>query len=269
MGFRNSVQETMSRGFRKIPVEKIRINENNFYAKTEYEDEAIDQMANLIQENGQDANVLVYLDPREDDGKEYTLLSGERRFKAVARLAQIGKSDGMIQAKIEEAPESASDEMLRLIRGNAQRNKTQEIRVAEVKALQNIWEEMKREGRAQGKFVDWAGQNIGVSARQITNYLKIANTNVKKERTEDPVHQGESEESNAIEDAELISFIKDLNRDLKAQSSNMISINKKMTISIRCGSLQEVMGALDQLGFTDQVEEIKNYLSVNDEKGNE
>lgn len=268
MGFRNSVQETMSRGFRKIPVEKIRINENNFYAKTEYEEEAIDQMANLIEENGQDANVLVYLDPREEDGKEYTLLSGERRFKAVERLVRAGKSDGMIQAKIEEAPESESDEMLRLIRGNAQRNKSQEIRIAEVKALQNIWEEMKREGKTHGKFVDWAGQNIGVSARQITNYLKMAHVKSGEEGA-DATEQPETSGTESSEDEILVYFLKELGRDLKELSSNRISINKKMTISIKCGSLQEVADALDQLGFTEQVQEIRNYLSADGEKGNE
>ncbi len=267
MGFRNSVQDAMSRGFGKIPMEKIRINANNFYAQTDFEEEAIDQMADLLEENGQDANILVYLDPREEDGKEYTLLSGERRFKAMKKLLDLGKSDGMIQAKIEEAPESPEDEMLRLIRGNAQRTKSKEIRCLEVKALQKVWEEMKRNGTAQGRFVEWAGKNIGVSARQIQNYLTLAQMDMVKAEEA----KGQDPEAAPVEskdDEQLQAFLKDLSREVKEQSGGMISINKKMTISIKCGSLQEVMTAFDQLGFTQQVQQIQEYLNEN-EKGNE
>lgn len=63
MGFKSSVQQAMTRGFRNISVEKIRINPENFYAQTDFEQEAIDQMADLLNENGQDANILVFADP--------------------------------------------------------------------------------------------------------------------------------------------------------------------------------------------------------------
>ncbi|OLU43592.1 ParB N-terminal domain-containing protein [Faecalibaculum rodentium] len=252
MGFKSSVQQAMTRGFRNISVEKIRINPENFYAQTDFEQEAIDQMADLLNENGQDANILVFADP-QDDGKEYTLLSGERRYKAVLKLVSEGKSDGMIQAKIEDAPESKSDEMLRLIRGNAQRTKTKDIRIQEVKSLQAIWEEMKKSGTAEGRFVDWAGKNIGMSARQISNYLKEAagtGGTVEPETTEDETDQ---------EQLKLEEFLSALSRELKDHTNGQIRVNKKMQLQVRNETLTELAHHLECLECASLAEMVKKF----------
>lgn len=43
----------------------------------------VEDMAELIQKYGQDENGVVYMDESVGDGKKYTLLAGERRFKAI------------------------------------------------------------------------------------------------------------------------------------------------------------------------------------------
>lgn len=50
MGFRNSVQDVMTRGYKDISVSKIRVNPVNFYAENDDEEIYVDQMADLIEE---------------------------------------------------------------------------------------------------------------------------------------------------------------------------------------------------------------------------
>ena len=57
--------DVMSGGnsFRKISVDEIRPNRENFYASiSEDEDQKVEDMAELIQEYGQDENGVVYMD---------------------------------------------------------------------------------------------------------------------------------------------------------------------------------------------------------------
>lgn len=78
--------DVMSGGnsFRKVSVDEIRPNRENFYASiSENEDQMVEDMAELIQKYGQDENGVVYMDESVGDGKKYTLLAGERRFKAI------------------------------------------------------------------------------------------------------------------------------------------------------------------------------------------
>ncbi|WP_289220710.1 MULTISPECIES: ParB/RepB/Spo0J family partition protein [Erysipelotrichaceae] len=249
MGFTNSVQSVMTRGFRKIDVSKIRINPDNFYAHTSYEEEAVKQMADLILEDGQDANIVVYQDDDPDDGLEYTLISGERRLKAVKKLVDMGEHDGMIQAKVEEKPADKDEELLRLIRGNSQRSKGKDIRRSEILALQDIWNRQKAEGKTEGKFVDWAAASIGLSPRQVTNYLSE-----EKKNQEGTVAQQEEPDPRAKEE-EI--YIKKLRELLKDHTGGKVSLSNKKVIMIKCQSLEEMEADLAELGFGHLVKQVK------------
>lgn len=94
MSFRSGVQDQVSSlGIKNISVNSIRSNAKNFYAKGPDEEELVDQMAHLLK-CGQAANILVYEDLEPDDGKRFTLISGERRYKAMLKLVDAGESDG-------------------------------------------------------------------------------------------------------------------------------------------------------------------------------
>jgi len=88
-------------------------------------------MAQLIQENGQESNGVVY-EQSGEDGKHYTLLSGERRLKAITKNYEEGKGDGLMDVKVVPKPQDDADEYLRLIRNNAQRNKSKQIREKDI-----------------------------------------------------------------------------------------------------------------------------------------
>ena len=66
--------DVMSGGnsFRKVSVDEIRPNRENFYASiSENEDQMVEDMAELIQKYGQDENGVVYMDESVGDGKKY------------------------------------------------------------------------------------------------------------------------------------------------------------------------------------------------------
>lgn len=205
MSFRNSVQEVMTRGFKTVHVDKIRTNENNFYAQQNEEDQFVEQMEYLISKNGQDANILVYFDDSREDGKKYTLLAGERRYKAINNLYLSGESDGMIQVKIVDSPEDKEKEILKIIQNNAQRNKSKTIRLEEVRNLHKIWQSMTERGeQPSGKFVEWCGQHIGLSPRMVGYYLKKIRSENEENETADESSDSADENEVELQEYEML-----------------------------------------------------------------
>ena len=96
------LMSVMSNGqsYRKIHVDEIRVNKNNFYHEEDDEDYYVDSMAELLKNDGMDANGVLYEDDSINDGKTYTLLSGERRFKATKKNYENGIGDGLFFAKV-------------------------------------------------------------------------------------------------------------------------------------------------------------------------
>ena len=110
--------DVMSGGnsFRKVSVDEIRPNRENFYASiSDNEDQMVEDMAELIQEYGQDENGVVYMDESVGDGKKYTLLAGERRFKAIKLNYEKGIGDGLFQVKVVAKPKDVTEELIRII----------------------------------------------------------------------------------------------------------------------------------------------------------
>lgn len=167
--------DVMSGGnsFRKVSVDEIRPNRENFYASiSENEDQMVEDMAELIQKYGQDENGVVYMDESVGDGKKYTLLAGERRFKAIKLNYEKGIGDGLFQVKVVAKPKDVTEELIRIIMYNGIRNKSKDVRKAEVDALCMCWEEMDAQGeKPQGKKRDWIAGKIGMSPRQVQEYL--------------------------------------------------------------------------------------------------
>lgn len=236
MGFRNSVQDAMTRGYKDVSVSKIRVNPINFYAENSDEELYVDQMADLIEEWGQDVNAVVYVDDSQDDGKTYTLLSGERRFKAISKLFDQNQGDGMIHVKIVDKPESVDAEMIQIISNNAIRNKSKEVREHEVQILSEIWQHMVDEKRApEGRFVEWAATQIGVSPRSVTNYLKSSQTK-QSSTSGNSLSSEEQEEEIPAED------LKEYEELLQERFQHSVKIStKKKMIQIKFKTVDELL----------------------------
>ena len=107
-----------------------------------------------------------------DDGKKYTLLSGERRWKAMCYNLENGVGDGMINAIVTRKPETEIEEMNRIISGNHQRDKNESIRMEEVKIEEANWDQLVENGeKPAGKKRVWIGKRINLSERQVQTYL--------------------------------------------------------------------------------------------------
>ncbi len=260
MGFRNSVQDVMTRGYKDISVSKIRVNPVNFYAENADEEIYVDQMADLIEEWGQDVNAVVYLDDSQDDGKTYTLLSGERRFKAISKLFDQNQGDGMIHVKIVDKPESMDSEMLQIITKNANRNKSKEVREHEVQILSEIWQHMVDENRApKGRFVEWAATQIGVSPRTVTNYLKSSKTK-QSESHEDSLSSEEKEEEIQVED------LKEYEELLQERFNHPVKISKSS--KTKQSESHEDSLSSEEKEEEIQVEDLKEYEELLQERFN-
>ena len=101
------LNEFMSGGEKKLKVHvsEIRRNERNFYAVvSENEEENVENLATILREDGQDDNGVVYEDTSLNDGKKYTLLAGERRWKAITKNYENGLGDGMYEVKVVRRP---------------------------------------------------------------------------------------------------------------------------------------------------------------------
>ncbi len=251
MSFRSGVQDQVSSlGIKNISVNSIRSNAKNFYAKGPDEEELVDQMAHLLK-CGQAANILVYEDLEPDDGKRFTLISGERRYKAMLKLVDAGESDGMISAKIVNKPESDEEEMIQLISGNAQRAKSSEVRKQEIRELKSIWDERKKRKETSGRFVEWAASLVGMSARSVTNYLDDSSEFNEVEADE----PGDTNEYDPVDvaKANLQAKLDELSARLTElyPYADKIKINPSMTMTLKLSEIGNLESVISDLGLSE------------------
>lgn len=257
MSLKDSLGSVMSRDTRtKIHVDEIRVNKNNFYAHTELEEYYIVTMMEMIQKDGQDENGIVYFDDTPNDGKSYTLLSGERKYWANKRLYDLNAKyqngdpvDGMFSCRIVDKPKTEEEELLRIIQGNSGRNKDLEIRLEEIKALRVVYNEKKEASpeKTMGRFCEFAATYMGVSPRTVENYEK----KIKLANNEDGSNVATKEKEDVIPSA--------VKEDLKTISANMgysigrsVKVNDKFVISIKCENLDGLLSVMNTLGLDDQ-----------------
>lgn len=246
MSFRSGVQDQVSSlGIKNISVNSIRSNAKNFYAKGPDEDELVDQMVDLLK-SGQAANILVYEDLEPDDGKRFTLISGERRYKAMLKMVNAGESDGMISAKVVSKPESDEEEMIQLISGNAQRAKSSDVRKQEIRELKSIWDERKKRKETSGRFVEWAAALVGMSARSVTNYLddssEINDAEAGESGEYDPVDVAKTQLQSKLD--ELAARLTDL-----YPYADKIKISSSMTMTLKLSEIGNLESVISDLGL--------------------
>lgn len=247
-----SLLDMMSGGtqFMKVHVNDIRANPRNFYGDDiENEEIYVADMADMIAENGQDANGIVYEDTDPADGKRYTLIAGERRWKAIMKNFEDGKGDGLYEVKIIPKPADSSEEMLRIIRNNAQRNKSVTVRKHEIEALKKVWEDLKIENRKpEGRMREWIAKNIGMSPRAVQEYL----TGDFSEES-DSAGEGQSEEAEYDPDKEKLRIIsRNLSGYLGVKAKASKKKNGKFSLSFQTENFDELISLLYELNFDEE-----------------
>ena len=106
---------------------------------------------------------------------------------------QNGIGDGILYCKVITKPKDELDEQMRIIRDNANRSKSKQVRKEEVSIIEKVWERKKSEGeKLCGRKVEWIGAMIGMSPRQVQNYLMDDAEPERKEKTDEEKEQEEA-----------------------------------------------------------------------------
>lgn len=171
-----SLRSAMSGGktYKIINLKDIRVNEKNFYEIGE-----IEALADLLEKNGVNNGRVYYEDL--GDGKHYTLIGGEQRYKALVYLTEQGRHDGTYHVLVVDKPHDEDEENLLIIEDNFQRTKSKEDRKHEIEILSAVydkWKEMDNESGDGEKRIpsgvkkrDWIASKVGLKGRQVQEYL--------------------------------------------------------------------------------------------------
>lgn len=172
-----SLLSSMSEGRKRnitINVEDVRPNERNCYR---FEEEMIDSLAKSIKKYGQLENATVYEDTVPADGRKYTLIGGESRYRAIISLVELGEHDGSFNVTVVDKPEDNIEEMEMLLHDNLQRHKTRTTIKKEIEMYEEIYKKLTENGkRPAGEKREWIGQQIGISGRNVDRIKNEDNT---------------------------------------------------------------------------------------------
>lgn len=124
--------------FKLIHVKDIRPNKLNFF---HIYDEEVQALANEIERENVN-NGRVYFQ-EDTDGKHYTLIGGETRYRALLLLYQEGRHDGMFPMYIVRKPESEVEEMAMIMGDNHQRYLSEDDKRVIIQNYEKVYEHYK------------------------------------------------------------------------------------------------------------------------------
>ena len=187
------LEEVVSQGKKKnvrvVNVEDVRPNKYNFY---HVDDEHIQGLAISILNEGQLEEAIVYEDnfnqTGENDGRKYTLISGESRWRAICSLVESGEHSGDFKIEVIQKPEKISLEVEKLREYNRQRSKSFQDRYNEIKFYESKWENNKvsdEEKRGLTKKRDWVAMMCGCGSRTVDNIKKKFENEVVSDNQDD------------------------------------------------------------------------------------
>lgn len=159
---------------RNIRVDDIIPNTENFYSV-----DGIPELAANIKKNGLQQNIEV---TQADEVGKYRLISGERRYRAVAYLKAHGYNDfSRITAKVVEKTNEAS-EIYALISANSYRDKSNADRLAEVSKLEEAVLDAREKNEdiagikaSEINIQEFIAETLHMSKTQVGRYQQINN----------------------------------------------------------------------------------------------
>lgn len=175
---------------RRTRVHNRQIRKNKMNA---YPIEDIEELAYLIERQGQLDDVLVY-EQDLGDGAFYTILGGERRWQAIRYLSEQGRSDGMVNIEVLPAPADEWEEHSLIRTANTYREKDPNVRKLEIEQCENEYAHLcECNQKPKGLKEDWIGLQLGINGRTVRRYLK----GQVKAVIEEPKEDGQSKEKEA------------------------------------------------------------------------
>ncbi|WP_276815124.1 ParB/RepB/Spo0J family partition protein [Faecalibaculum rodentium] len=153
----------------KIPLDEIHHYSGNFYQDTN--PEGFQRKAESIALNIEREGLIHPIEVMKDGQGEYTILSGNTRYKAVSLLFERGIGDGTIEALVHERMDENAA-LHRVVSANIQREKTSEEVLMEISILGDEYEQLHREHKITGRKDEYIAAKLGISQRTIRNYRK-------------------------------------------------------------------------------------------------
>lgn len=210
-----SLNDAMSSGKsrKKLSVTDIRMNTLNKYSAYN-----IEELAYMIERDGQLENLTVYADEKED-GKHYTLVGGHRRYLAISMLLEQGRSDGLADVVVIKKPQNEIDEETLIQSDNAQRIKTMEEIKWEIQSAVKKWDYLCSQGQQPilengEKKRDWIGRQVGLKGRQVQEYL-TGRFSQEQKSDEDNSSSNSSKEEKELCSKDLVKKLKKTIKDLE------------------------------------------------------
>lgn len=151
-----------------IPLEEIEPNADNFYNT-----EDIEALAEDIKQNGLMHNIVV---GKRGDNGQYTLISGERRYRAFTLLNSQGNAGYKTIPAVVDGEQNPLLVKLKLISANATARELSDYEKSEQAAqIEQIAKQLKQQGlELPGRARDITAQVLGVSPAQAGRLTRIA-----------------------------------------------------------------------------------------------
>lgn len=212
----------------------------------------IDELAVNIDEGG----LLQPLIVMKKNG-EYVIHSGHRRYEAIKRLFDQGKTisymgkqfDFEIPCIVYNTPfENDVDEQISLMRSNSYRHYTKEEREAVVKEAHRLYEQLPEDKKPSGREREWITNLTGISDGLVKNILASLNQEISMNEQKEDAGQIAPDEGEDVVDIkkEAKKLIKSMNKladqiEKKAFSKSDLDENTKQNFTDAVGILMEVL----------------------------
>lgn len=161
---------------RDISITDIYPNGNNFYSMQD-----VEALAEDIKAVGLLENLTVVYDPK--NGRNYKLLGGERRWRALMLLVDAGYNEFSVATCQIRTAENERAELIEIIMCNRQRVKTVWEQVEEERRLKQALQEMKQNGETlkgynlqEGRLRDTIAAILNYSAAKVGQMETITNS---------------------------------------------------------------------------------------------
>lgn len=176
-----SLSKNLNKGNAKkfISVTDIRPNPKNKYY---IDNDEVRSVAESIVVHGQLEPGIVYEEIIDDD-KHYTLISGEKRFRAISLLLSEGRHDGMMDVIVQEKPKN-DFEMNNIINdANLQRKKDHKTLYFEIKQKDEYYQYLIDSGKKPEQHRrDYIASSLGISSRTVANIIDEYEGDKKKKK---------------------------------------------------------------------------------------
>ena len=234
--------------FDYIDIDKLKVNNKNFYPIID-----IETLAEDISINGLNHNLVIR--PIEDGF--YEIISGERRYSALKSLVDKGDNKySKVPCKIVNLNDVDSE--ITLIQANAQTRELSDAdKLKQIERLTELYKEKKKNGEKVTNIRKLVSKDIGLSEGQVAKYSTVSNNLIPELRTIlDEDVQADIRLINSYDDDEIGSLI----------TTNFICIKDNLTIRQAMHELVQQAGENDNIATIYVVDEEDRFCGANDLK---